>query len=335
MLLPRVFAWLKRLCALALCIAILISAPCSPFAPMRLERSTQGPPVLFDSANPDGVKLANGEVHPLAEGALRLHRQGLELARDVHAHGGGVVVEHPVNHGADSMWPIRGREAHSTLFETTIFRDFTNDVPGERVFSDQCAAGAPTRKTTQWYCNEPMLTPMFKYLGVLHCPERETPDHPWPHSKTLQPGLRSWAYDLPQRAGASSGAPKRWLAAYAATFASIYAELWPASRGCHLYFDLDGRRGGASGSMACEPPCPLPSPRDPVTCDRAPEQPGEDTARCVAEEAAGVLRDLIAAQAPADIANSVVIETLTIESAHGGDKFSQHVLLQAVRSGGC
>jgi len=48
-----------------------------------------------------------------------------------------------------------------------------------------------------------------------------------------------------------------------------------------------------------------------------------------------VLRDLIAAQAPADIANSVVIETLTIESAHGGDKFSQHVLLQAVRSGGC
>ena len=184
-LLPRVFAWLKRLCALALCIAILISAPCSPFAPMRLERSTQGPPVLFDSANPDGVKLANGEVHPLAEGALRLHRQGLELARDVHAHGGGVVVEHPVNHGADSMWPIRGREAHSTLFETTIFRDFTNDVPGERVFSDQCAAGAPTRKTTQWYCNEPMLTPMFKYLGVLHCPERETPDHPWPHSKTL------------------------------------------------------------------------------------------------------------------------------------------------------
>ena len=62
-----------------------------------------------------------------------------------------------------------------------------------------------------------------------------------------------------------------------------------------------------------------------------PNNPGEDTARCVAEEAAGVLRDLIAAQAPADIANSVVIETLTIESAHGGDKFSQHVLLQAVR----
>jgi len=37
-------------------------------------------------------------------------------------------------------------------------------VPGERVISDQCAAGAPTRKTTQWYCNEHMLAPMFKYL---------------------------------------------------------------------------------------------------------------------------------------------------------------------------
>ena len=184
-LLPRVFAWLKRLCALAVCIAILISAPCSPFAPMRLDQSTQGPPVLFNRANPDGVKLANGDVHPLAEGALRLHKQGFELAHDVHKRGGGVVIEHPVNHGADSMWPIKGREEHSTLFETTLFRDFAKNVPGERVISDQCAAGAPTRKTTQWYCNEHMLAPMFKYLGVLHCPERETPDHPWPHSKTL------------------------------------------------------------------------------------------------------------------------------------------------------
>ena len=181
-LLPRVFAWLKRLCALALCIAILISAPCSPFAPMRLD---QGPPVLFNRANPDGVKLPNGDVHPLAEGALRLHEQGLKLATIVAGRGAGVVIEHPINHGADSMWPIKGREEHSTLFETTLFRDFTKTVPGERVISDQCAAGAPTRKTTQWYCNEHMLAPMFKYLGVLHCPERETPDHPCPHSKTL------------------------------------------------------------------------------------------------------------------------------------------------------
>ena len=73
-LLPRVFAWLKRLCALALCIAILISAPCSPFAPMRLERSTQGPPVLFDSANPDGVKLANETGAALADAPKRCLR---------------------------------------------------------------------------------------------------------------------------------------------------------------------------------------------------------------------------------------------------------------------
>ena len=51
--------------------------------------STQGPPVLFNRANP---KLAN----PLAEGALRLHKQGFELAHDVHKRGGGVVIEHPV-----------------------------------------------------------------------------------------------------------------------------------------------------------------------------------------------------------------------------------------------
>eukprot|EP00964_Phaeocystis_antarctica_P095023 scaffold61607_cov92-Phaeocystis_antarctica.AAC.2 len=36
------------------------------------------------------------------------------------------------------MWPIKGREEHSTLFNTTIFKDVTKDVPGERVYSDQC-----------------------------------------------------------------------------------------------------------------------------------------------------------------------------------------------------
>ena len=56
------------------------------------------------------------------------------------------------------MWPIKGREEHSTLFDITIFKNFTKDVPGERVYSDQCMAGADTRKSTQWYCNEAILT---------------------------------------------------------------------------------------------------------------------------------------------------------------------------------
>ena len=34
------------------------------------------------------------------------------------------------------MWPIKGREEHSTLFDTTIFKNVTKDVPGERVYSD-------------------------------------------------------------------------------------------------------------------------------------------------------------------------------------------------------
>jgi len=49
-----------------------------------------------------------------------------------------VLIEHPVNHDSESMWPIKGREEHSTLFNTTIFKDVTKDVPGERVYSDQC-----------------------------------------------------------------------------------------------------------------------------------------------------------------------------------------------------
>ena len=97
----------------------------------------------------------------------------------------------------------------------------------------------------------------------------------------LQPGLRARAYDLPRAAGASSGAPKRWLAADAVTFASIYTELRPEERHAHvqgargfvrvrLYFGLDSR---SAASMPCE-----------------------DVA-CVASSAVGVLRDHIS---PAD-----------------------------------
>ena len=78
-------------------------------------------------------------------------------------------------------------------------------------------------------------------------------------------------------------------------------------RGCCVYFDLDGC---STGSIACD-----------------------EIARCVAEEAAGVLRDLIAARAPSLMADGVDVRRLAIESAHGGTKFSQHVLLQATRRG--
>ena len=50
-----------------------------------------------------------------------------------------------------------------------------------------------------------------------------------PRKAGVQPGLHVWAYDVPRAACASSGAPKRWLAADAATFVSIYMELRPGT----------------------------------------------------------------------------------------------------------
>ena len=144
-----------------------------------------GPPVLFNKSNPDGIKTHDGSANPLVESGLKVHAQGFALARLVHSHDGSVLIEHPVNHDSESMWPIKGREEHSTLFDTTIFKEFTKDVPGERVYSDQCMAGAETRKSTQWYCNEAILPAAFKYLGTLHCSERDEPGHSYPHTKSL------------------------------------------------------------------------------------------------------------------------------------------------------
>ena len=73
-----------------------------------------------------------------------------------------------------------------------------------------------------------------------------------PRKAGVQPGLHVWAYDVPRAACASSGAPKRWIAADVTTFASIYMELRPARkrggflRVCHLHFDLDGRSAGST-----------------------------------------------------------------------------------------
>ena len=40
-------------------------------------------------------------------------------------------------------------------------------------------------KSTQWYCNEAILPAAFKYLGTLHCSERDEPGHSYPHTKSL------------------------------------------------------------------------------------------------------------------------------------------------------
>ena len=88
-----------------------------------MEASTQGRTVLFDTSHPDGITAPDGSPHPLVEAALKMHDAGFDVARIVHSHGGKVMVEHPVGHGKKSLWPIRGREDHSTLFDTTIFRN--------------------------------------------------------------------------------------------------------------------------------------------------------------------------------------------------------------------
>ena len=183
-LIPRVLAWVRRLALLALCIAVIISGPCSPWTPLAMERANEGRMVLFDSDRPDGIKAPNGSPHPLVESALLLHKLGFDVARSVHLRGGKVLIEHPVGHGEHSMWPIRGREKHSTLFDTTIFKDFRKDVPGDLVFCDQCMLGAATRKTTQWFCNNAMYDGASKYLSV-QCSEEDTDDHPFPHTASL------------------------------------------------------------------------------------------------------------------------------------------------------
>ena len=70
----------------------------------------------------------------MAAGALHLTEVSFNIARAVDAHDGKVIVETPANHGKNSLWPIKGREEHSTLFDTSLFKSFAEDVRGEIVY---------------------------------------------------------------------------------------------------------------------------------------------------------------------------------------------------------
>ena len=169
-LIPRVLDWVMHLAKLVICIAVILSIPCSPWGPQKLNTIDGGPKVLFNAKYPDGVPLPSGNIDSMAAGALHLAEVSFNIARAVDAHDGKVIVETPANHGKNSLWPIKGREEHSTLFDTSLFKSFTEDVRGEIVYSDQCMTGAKTRKTTQWYCNLAALPKAIKFLGESMCP---------------------------------------------------------------------------------------------------------------------------------------------------------------------
>ena len=147
LLIKRVFDWVIGLAMLAICLGTLLMLPCGAYAPNRLG-DDGGPPALFNSDFPNGIPMRNGELPFGAELALQHGNITIEIGKAVHSHGGKVIIEQPVNHGEKGMWPIKGREKHSTFFDTDIFKKFKEEVPGDFVYCDLCMTGALSRKST-------------------------------------------------------------------------------------------------------------------------------------------------------------------------------------------
>lgn len=47
---------------MTLCLGIVLMMPCGGYAPNRLDPNESGPPVLFNSLHPDGIKNENGKL---------------------------------------------------------------------------------------------------------------------------------------------------------------------------------------------------------------------------------------------------------------------------------
>ena len=71
-LIPRLLDWVMHLAKLVICIAVILSIPCSPWGPQKLNTIDGGPKVLFNATYPDGVPLPSGNIDSMAAGALHL-----------------------------------------------------------------------------------------------------------------------------------------------------------------------------------------------------------------------------------------------------------------------
>ena len=164
---PKVAEMVKALCDLPHCVGGLFQPPCNTVSALRFDQP--GPPVLRDLNEPDGKVGEDGELPEAVVKANGVFQSVANMCRVLHSRGKPVIVESVVSRAKGSRFYIKGRDLHSTLWDTSCFKELVPEIKATFVFADQCEAGAQVQKTTQFMVTAPCAEQAMKHLGVLKC----------------------------------------------------------------------------------------------------------------------------------------------------------------------
>ena len=165
---PHVLKALVELASRPLCVAVVLQLPCGPWSVVKFAAG-DGPSPIFTTDAPDGVLNDDGSVVASAAAALRVLEAGLQIADAVARRGGQVISEHPIWQGVGSEMPTAGLEAHSSMHNTTTFRQFSLKHQMQSVLTDQCMSEHAHRKSTDLRSTPAAAGPLRKHLGCLRC----------------------------------------------------------------------------------------------------------------------------------------------------------------------
>ena len=79
-----------------------------------------GPGVLFNEDFPDGILDEEGVVLPEAQEAIKFWMAFFTLIRVAHKAKAEIIVEQPVSRGRNSLFAFKGKEWHTTMFNTSM-----------------------------------------------------------------------------------------------------------------------------------------------------------------------------------------------------------------------
>ena len=173
---PHVNQWLRSLAAHELCLIIVFTLPCSYWSALRFRRP--GPAVLFDSENPNGIKLADGTYPPSTVRAKRMADSGLDVLRAGLEAGKDFFGESPVGRGKGSPWALSGEDyaKHVSFWSYPYVEQLMTEFGATAIYSDRCMDGASTQKTTQYMVSPRLAADARRSFGALVCNHTEGHD---------------------------------------------------------------------------------------------------------------------------------------------------------------
>ena len=124
-LLPRVLDSLVKLAGQGNCLGVSLELACGKFSASRFAKAVQpnDPQPVFTTDEPDGVKDAGGKLLHAASIGMQMVDAGIAIAEACLGKGGFLIAEHPAGQGLGTLHASKGLEKHSTMFDTTAFKD--------------------------------------------------------------------------------------------------------------------------------------------------------------------------------------------------------------------